>query len=138
MGRGNFIKIPNGLPGMENRLAILYTFGVLKRKLSLRRMVDVFATTPAKLYGLYPRKGSITVGADADVVIFDPSYIGKISVATSLQEVDYNPYEGFEQRGRAEKVLLRGKVSFDEGKFVGGLGQGKFIDREPYGLAYSG
>jgi dihydropyrimidinase len=138
MGRGNFIKIPNGLPGMENRLAILYTYGVLKEKLSLARMADVFATTPAKLYGLYPRKGSIAVGADADVVIFDPSYRGKISVATSLQKVDYNPYEGFEQRGRAEKVFLRGKISFEEGKFVGSLGQGKFIDREPYGLAYSG
>jgi dihydropyrimidinase len=137
MGRENFVKIPNGLPGMEHRLALLYTYGVLRGKLSLTRMVDVFATTPAKLYGLYPQKGSIAVGADADIVIFDPSYKGEISVTTSLQDVDYTPYEGFEQRGRPEKVLLRGKLSFDNGKFVGELGQGRFIHREPYGLAYA-
>lgn len=138
MGRGDFTKIPNGSPGVENRLAILYTYGVLQGKLSLQRMVDVFSTAPAKFYGLYPRKGSLTTGADADIVIFDPNYTGKISVKTSLQGLDFNSYEGMEQKGRPEKVFLRGTLSVDGGKFVGKLGQGKFVKREPYGLAYSG
>ncbi len=136
MGRGDFTKIPNGAPGVENRLAILYTYGVLTGRLSLQRMVDVFATAPAKFYGLYPRKGSISIGADADVVIFDPKYSGKISVQTSLQGIDFNAYEGFKQIGRPEKVFLRGKLSVDQGKFVGQKGQGKFLKREPYGLAF--
>jgi dihydropyrimidinase len=138
MGRGDFTKIPNGCPGVENRLAILYTYGVLTGKLSLQRMVDVFATAPARIYGMYPRKGSIVIGGDADLIIFDPDYKGKISAKTSLHEVDFNSYEGFEQRGRPEKVFLRGKLSVDGGKFVGKLGQGVFIEREPYGLAYTG
>lgn len=137
MGRGDFTKIPNGAPGMENRLAILYTYGVLTGKLSLERMVDVFAMAPAKLYGLYPRKGSISIGADADIVIFDPEYTGKIGVEKSLQGIDYNTYEGFEQKGRPEKVFLRGNLSVDGGEFVGKIGQGKFMEREPYGLAYT-
>jgi dihydropyrimidinase len=138
MGRGDFTKIPNGAPGVENRLAILYTYGVQTGTLSLQRMVDVFATAPAKFYGLYPRKGSITVGADADIIVFDPSYTGKISVETSLQGVDFNTYEGFEQRGRPEKVFLRGQLTVDGGKFVGKIGQGKFLERKPWGLAYTG
>ena len=138
MGRGDFTKIPNGCPSIENRLAILYTYGVLPGKLTRQRMVDVFATAIAKFYGLYPRKGSVVVGGDADLVVFDPQYSGKMSVRTSLQGLDYNIYEGFEQKGRAEKVLLRGKLVVDEGKYIGRLGQGKFIAREPYGLAYTG
>lgn len=138
MGRKDFTKIPNGSPGVENRLNILYTYGVLKGKLSLERMVDVFATAPAKLYGLYPRKGSITIGGDADIVIFDPDYAGIISAQSSLQGVDFSAYEGFEQRGRPDKVFLRGDLVVDQGRYVGTLGQGKFIKREPYGLAYSG
>lgn len=137
MGRGDFTKIPNGAPGVENRLAILYTYGVLTGKLSLERMVDVFATAPAKFYGLYPRKGSISVGADADIVILDPEYTGKINVETSLQGIDFNAYEGFEQKGRPEKVFLCGNLSVKDGKFVGKLGQGKFLERQPYGLAYA-
>jgi dihydropyrimidinase len=138
MGRKDFTKIPNGSPGVENRLNILYTYGVLGGKLSLERMVDVFATAPAKLYGLYPRKRSITIGGDADIVIFDPNYTGVISVQSSLQGVDFNAYEGFKQKGRPDKVLLRGDLIVDQGSYVGKLGQGKFIKREPYGLAYSG
>ena len=101
-------------------------------------MVDVFSTAPAKFYGMYPRKGSIVVGGDADVVVFDPSWEGRISVETSKQGVDYNTYEGFDQKGRPEKVYLRGNLVVDNGEFVGKIGQGKFIEREPYGLAYSG
>jgi dihydropyrimidinase len=138
MGRDDFTKIPNGAPGMEHRLVILYTYGVLTRKLSLQRMVDVFATAPAKFYGVYPRKGSISVGSDADVVVFDPNYKDKISAATSLQGIDYSPYEGFEQIGRPEKVFLRGNLIVDDGRFIGKKNQGKFIERDPYGLAYGG
>jgi dihydropyrimidinase len=138
MGRGDFTKIPNGVPGVENRLAVLYTYGVLTGKLDLQRMVDVFATAPAKFYGLYPRKGTIAVGSHADLVIFDPAYIGKISAKTSLHGIDYSGYEGLEQKGRPEKVFLRGILSVDKGKFVGNLGQGRFLEREPCGLAYGG
>ncbi len=138
MGRGDFTKIPNGAPGVENRLAILYTYGVLTGKLSLQRMVEVFATAPAKFYGLHPRKGSILVGADADLVLFDPEYSGTITVKTSLQGIDYNAYEGFSQKGRPEKVFLRGELIVDKGQYVGKAGQGKFIERQPYGAAYRG
>ena len=137
MGRGDFTKIPNGLPGVEDRLAILYTYGVIRGKLSLQRMIDVFATTPAKFYGLYPRKGSIAIGSDADLVIFDPNYTGTFSVKTSLHGVDYSGYEGSPQRGRPDKVFLRGNLTFDNGTFVGKLGQGRFLERQPCGLAYS-
>jgi dihydropyrimidinase len=136
MGRNDFTKIPNGAPGLEHRLAILYTHGVLKGKLSLQRMVDVFATTPAKLFGAYPRKGSMTVGSDADIVVFDPEYRGKISAGTSLQGIDYSPYEGFDQVGRAEKVFLRGHLIVDKGRYIAKKNLGKFIEREPYGSAY--
>ncbi len=138
MGLKEFTMIPNGAPGVENRLAILYTYGVLTGKLSLQRLVDVFATAPAKLYGLYPRKGTLSVGSDADIVIFDPTYKGKITVKTSSQGVDFNAFEGFDQNGRAEKVFLRGALTVDDSKFVGRIGQGKYIDRQPYGLAYGG
>ena len=138
MGRSDFTKIPNGCPGVQDRLAVLYTYGVLPGKLSLQRLVDVYSTAPAKFNGLYPRKGSIAVGSDADIVVFDPDYRGKFGVETSLHGVDFNSYEGMEQKGRPEKVFLRGKLTVDGGKFTGKLGQGKFIEREPYGLAYTG
>ncbi|MBC8247799.1 MAG: dihydropyrimidinase [Deltaproteobacteria bacterium] len=136
MGMEQFTGIPNGTPGVENRLAILYTYGVLTGKLSLQRMVDVFATAPAKFFGMYPHKGSIVVGGDADIVIFDPTYVGKISVETSLHGVDYSAYEGFDEKGKADKVFLRGNLVADGGKYSGQLGQGQFIERQPYGLAY--
>jgi dihydropyrimidinase len=138
IGRGDFTRIPNGAPGVENRLAILYTFGVVPGKLSLQRMVDVFATAPAKFYGMFPRKGSLTPGCDADIVVFDPEYTATISAKTSCQGVDYNAYEGFEQKGRAEKVFLRGDLIVDNGEFVGRPGQGRFVERDPYGLAFKG
>jgi len=136
MGLAGFTSIPNGTPGVENRLAILYTYGVMAGKLSLNRMVDAFATAPAKMFGMYPQKGSIAIGGDADIVIFDPEYTGTITAETSLHGVDYSSFEGFEQKGRAEKVFLRGNLSVDDGKFIGKLGQGKFIKRSPYGFAY--
>ncbi|MBN2322876.1 MAG: dihydropyrimidinase [Spirochaetes bacterium] len=138
MGRGDFTKIPSGFPGVENRLALLYSYGVRTGKLSLQRMVDVFATVPAKLFGLYRRKGSVTVGKDAGLVISDPDYRGKISAKTSLHGVDYNAYENFDQIGRVDKVFLRGKLSVHGGKFTGCLGQGRYMERETYTTAYTG
>lgn len=138
MGKDNFTQIPNGAPGVENRLAILWTYGVEKGKLSRQRLVDVFATAPAKFNGLFPQKGHIAVGSDADLVVFDPNWKGVISVKDSLQGVDYSPYEGMEQIGRPEKVYLRGKLTAEGGRFVGSEGQGKFIKGEPFGLAYKG
>lgn len=138
MGKDDFTKIPNGCPGVQDRLNVLYTYGVKTGKLSLNRLVDVFSTAPAKFNGLYPRKGSLGVGSDADIVIFDPDWKGKMGVANSLHGVDFNSYEGFDQHGRTEKVLLRGRLSVDDGKFIGDPGQGSFIRRHPYGLAYSG
>ena len=138
LGRHDFTKIPNGVPGVQSRLAILYTCGVLKGRLSLERMVDVFATAPARFYGMFPKKGAILPGSDADLVIFDPDYTGRISIATSYEGVDYSLYEGFEQKGRPEKVFLRGRLVVSDGSFIGRKGQGRFIPRSPYGLAYSG
>ena len=137
LGRGDFRKIPNGAPGIQHRLAILYTYGVAEKRLTMQRLVDAYATTPAKFYGLYPRKGSIIAGADADIVLFDSDYEGTFSVSTDKQGVDYCTYEGMAQKGRVRKVYLRGKLSVDDGEFVGELGQGQYLKREAYGLAYS-
>jgi len=136
MGKNDFSQIPNGCPGVQDRLHILYTYGVKTGKLSLNRLVDVFATAPAKFNGLYPRKGSLIVGADADIVIFDPKYKGLISVKTSLQEMDYNTFEGMKQIGRCDKVYIRGQLVAEQGKYLAGEGFGQFIPGKPYGAAY--
>jgi len=138
LGRRDFTKIPNGAPGVENRLAVLWTYGVETGKLSRQRLVDVYATAPAKFNGLFPRKGSIAVGSDADIVLYNPRWKGKMTVEGSLQGVDYCSYEGMKQSGRPEKVYLRGKLVVDGGKFVGSNDQGKYIKGEPYGAAYTG
>lgn len=138
MGYGDFTKIPNGAPGLENRLAVLWTYGVEKGKISRQQLVDIFATKPAKINGLFDRKGHIGVGYDADIVLFDPKWHGTITAKTSLQGVDYNAYEGMEQIGRADKVFLRGKLTVDDGKFIGQKGQGQFIKGKPFGLCYDG
>jgi len=138
MGREVFTKIPNGMPGVENRLAILWTYGVEKGKLSRQRLVDVYSTAPAKFNGLFPKKGNIGVGSDADIVIYNPNVRKVISVKDSLQDVDYSIFEGMKQVGVPEKVYLRGKLIVDNGKFIGEKGQGIFIKGEPYGAAYDG
>lgn len=138
MGRDDFTKIPNGAPGVENRLAVLWTYGVEKDRLSKQRLVDVYATAPAKLNGLFPRKGSIAIGSDADLVIYDPTWKGKMTVEGSLQGVDFCSYEGMEQIGRPEQVYLRGMLTVEDGNFIGEKGQGQFVTGEPYGMAYSG
>ena len=138
MGYGagkSFPDIPNGCPSLQNILNILWTYGVDQGKISRQRLVDLYATSPAKINGL-DKKGQLEVGYDADVVIFDPAYEGVISYETNLEGVDYSPFEGFRQKGRPETVFLRGKKIVDDAKYIGDKGDGKFIKGKPYGAAY--
>ena len=129
MGRSDFTKIPNGAAGVENRLTLLYSYGVSTGKLDLNRFVDLVSTRPAKIFGLYPRKGSLLVGADADIVVYDPSGEGKISASTHHQRCDRNIYEGFSVKGRVAKVVLGGRVAFSESGLKVDRGAGRFIKR---------
>ena len=138
LGIDDFTKIPNGAPSVQYRLNILWTYGVRRGKISRQKLVDVYSTAPAKLNGLFPRKGDIAPGSDADLVIFDDTYEGVISVEDSLEGVDYCAFEGMEQKGRVEKIFLRGKLSVDDGRFVGEKGQGRLLKGEPFGSAYQG
>jgi dihydropyrimidinase len=136
MGKEDFTKIPNGGNGIENRIALLYSYGVVPGKISINRFVDIMSTTPAKMFGLYPQKGTIAVGSDADIIIFDPDQKATISAATQRQGTDYNCYEGMESHGVIETVLLRGKVIVRDCEYAGELGDGEFQKRQPFGLAY--
>jgi dihydropyrimidinase len=131
MGRGDFTKIPNGIPSLEDRINVLYTVGVKNGRLNLHRFVDCASTQAAKLFGLYPRKGDIRVGGDGDLVIFDPNYTGKISAATHHMNIDYNPFEGMSLQGRVKTVAVRGQIAVRDGEFVGDPTRGKFLRREP-------
>lgn len=130
LGRESFNKIPNGAPGIEARMALLYTNGVGAGKLSLQRFVEVTATNPAKIFGLYPSKGTIAVGSDADMVLFDPNVKKRIEKSELHENVDYTPYEGFEVTGYPVMTILRGKVIVEKNHFVGQKGAGKFIRRQ--------
>ena len=129
----DFTKIPNGIPSIEERVKLLYTYGVCENKLSLNQFVAVASTNSARLFNL-PGKGDIAEGFDADLVIFDPQYKGKISAQTQEMNVDYSGFEGWDVTGRAEAVTVRGKVQVRDGKFVGEQGHGKLVKREavPY------
>ncbi len=129
-GLDTFIHIPPGLPGIESRLALLYTFGVRAGRISLNRWVDCCAASPARLFGLYPRKGSLTPGADADIVIFDPDKEVVISHEMLHERVDYTPYEGFKLQGYPVMTILRGKPLVSDGKYIGGAAKGKFLVRQ--------
>jgi dihydropyrimidinase len=131
MGRGDFTKIPNGIPSLEDRINVLYTHGVCEGRLDLNQFVDCASTQAAKLFGLFPRKGTIAVGSDADLVVYDPKYKGTISVKNQYMAVDYNPFEGWEIKGRPHAVTVRGEVVARDGKFVGQIGRGKLLKREP-------
>ena len=135
-GIDNFAKIPNGCPSMQDRLAMLWTQGVETGKISRQRFVDIFSTTPAKVVGLYPQKGLLSPGADADIVIYDPAYRGIITHKDSYECTDYAAFEGFEKKGIADMVFLRGKLMALRGKLVGKKGGGKYIKPKPYGLCY--
>ncbi len=131
MGRGDFTKIPNGIPSLEERINLLYTHGVKTGRLDLHTFVNVASTQVAKTFDLFPRKGAIQPGADADLVIFDPEYRGVISATTQSMNVDYSAFEGWPIEGRPSAVSVRGEVAVRDGKFVGTLGRGRFLQREP-------
>jgi dihydropyrimidinase len=132
LGKDDFTKIPNGGPGIEHRLSLIYTGGVHGKRFSANRFVEVVSTAPAKLFGLYPRKGTVAVGSDADLVIFDPSEQQVISVKTHHMRVDYSMFEGIQITGVPKTVLSRGRPVIDAGKFVGRPGSGQFIRRQTY------
>jgi len=129
LGRGNFAKIPNGLPGVEDRFTLIYDGGVRGGHIDLNRFVELVATAPAKLFGLWPRKGTIAPGSDADIVVFDPEAERVLSAATHHMNVDYSCYEGRSVRGVPEVVMQRGAVLVDQGKLLATPGQGKFLPR---------
>lgn len=131
LGRGDFRKIPNGLPGVEDRVDLLHDGGVIAGRISRERWVEIVATAPARLFGLYPRKGVVAVGSDADLVIYDPTAKHTISAKTHHMDVDYSCYEGREVTGRSDIVLSRGEVIVRDGAFLGARGRGRFLRRSP-------
>lgn len=137
LGKDDFTKIPNGGPIVEDRVSILFSEGVEKGRISLNQFVDIMSTRSAKLFGLYPQKGTIAVGSDADVVIFDPSAERVISAETHHMAADYNPFEGMKIKGEPVSVLSRGEYVIKDKQFVGKLGTGKYIKRAKYGKLLS-
>ena len=131
LGKDSFVSIPNGIPGIEDRVNLLYTHGVKRGRLDLDRFVDSASTRAAKLFGLFPRKGTIAVGGDADLVVYDTNYRGKVSAKTQHVNNDYSGFEGVDIEGRPSVVTVRGKVQVRDGKFVGERGRGKMLKREP-------
>lgn len=133
LGQASFAAIPNGCPGIEDRMMIMYTHGVQTGRISLNRWVELCCTNPAKLFGCYPQKGAITPGADADIVIWDPNKQVTISAATQHQNTDYNLYEGWNVTGAPSTVLSRGRVLVQDGEWKGEQGAGKFVARRAFG-----
>jgi dihydropyrimidinase len=129
LGRADFTKTPNGVPGLGDRMPVLWTFGVGAGRLSLNRFVEVCCTNPAKIFGLYPKKGTLAVGADADVVIWDPRKTRVVDAANSHQRVDYNLYEGWTLTGLPARVYRRGKLIVDGDRWLGRAGDGRFTPR---------
>jgi dihydropyrimidinase len=129
LGRGDFSKIPNGGPGVENRMSLIHHHGVTQGRINLNRFVELTSTAAAKIFGLFPKKGTIAVGSDADVVIFDPNREQTIGAATHHMRVDYSAYEGWRVRGVTETVLSRGRVIVENNDFKGKAGAGRFIKR---------
>ena len=136
LGKDDFTKIPNGGPGIEHRLQLLYSGGVVEKRISLNRWVELCSTTPAKMFGLYPRKGTIAAGSDADIVIWDPEKEYTISAHTHHMCTDYSMFEGKKMKGNAETVFSRGEVIVKENKFLGKSGRGQFVKRDTYAGAW--
>ena len=128
LGVGDFSKIPNGIPGVEHRLDLIFQ-GVERGEISLARWVDVTSTTPARMFGLFPKKGVLAPGSDADIVLYDPDATHTFSAATHHMNVDYSAYEGLEVRGQVKTVLARGVVVIEGNQFVGRPGSGQFLQR---------
>ncbi len=129
LGKGDFSKIPNGAPGVETRMALMFDGGVVAGRITASRWIELTSTTPAKIMGMFPRKGTIAVGSDADIVIWDPKASQTLSAKTHHMRVDYSPYEGRKVKGKAVTVLSRGEVIVEKNRFVGKKGRGKFIKR---------
>ena len=129
LGKGDFRKVPNGLPGVEDRLDLLHDGGVVGGRITKERWVEISSTAPAKLFGMYPRKGAVVVGADADLVVYDPNRKHTISAKTHHMDVDYSCYEGRSVQGGSDVVLSRGSVIVRNGEFTGRKGAGKFVKR---------
>ena len=130
LGKGDFRKVPNGLPGVEDRVDLLHDGGVIGGRMTRERWVEVNSTAPAKLFGMYPRKGTVAVGSDADLVVYDPNRKRTISARTHHMDVDYSCYEGREVQGASDIVLSRGTVIVRDGKFTGTKGHGRFVKRD--------
>ncbi len=129
LGRDNFTAIPNGLPGVENRMELIFDGGVSAGRINLNRFVEITSAVPAKMFGLYPQKGSIAVGSDADIVIIDPERVHTLSVETHHMDVDYSAYEGREITGKVETVIARGKTLISDGQYHGSKGDGRYLRR---------
>lgn len=136
LGRDDFRKIPNGASGLENRLHLTYQGGVNESRISLNKWVEVNSTAPAKIFGMYPRKGTIAVGSDADIVIWNPDTEHTISSESHHMNVDYSMFEGKHIKGDAEIVLSKGKVIVENNQFKGSPGNGSFIKRDAFGSAW--
>jgi dihydropyrimidinase len=131
LGRDDFSKIPNGAPGIETRLTLVHDGGVRPGRITLNRFVELCSTTPAKMFGLFPRKGTIAVGSDADIVVFDPKKTTTLGVKTLHMKVDYNPYAGRTVHGAPSPVIVNGNVVIEGDRFVGRKGAGRFLRRGP-------
>src|SRR6478736_4836607 len=129
MGKDDFSKIPNGHPAIENRMELLFSEGVAKNKITLNKYVEVSSTNAAKIFGMFPKKGTIAVGSDADIVLFDPNEKHRLSASTHHMNVDYSGYEGWELTGKVKTVLLRGKVAIDNNACLIDKGYGQFVKR---------
>jgi len=137
-GSNDFTKIPNGGPGIENRMELLYHFGVHKGRFSVSRWIDMVSTNPAKMFGLYPKKGVLEVGSDADVVIWNPQAEHTISAASHHMRVDYSMFEGMTVCGKADTVISRGEIIVEENEWHGMPGRGRYLKRSCYAAAWGG
>ena len=135
LGRGDFRKVPNGLPAVEDRVDLLHDGGVAGGRFSRERWVEVISTAPAKMFGMYPKKGAIAVGSDADIVVYDPNAKRTISASTHHMDVDYSCYEGRVVQGRSDIVMSRGAIVVRDGEFTGSAGHGRFLKRAPADFA---
>jgi dihydropyrimidinase len=136
LGKSDFTKIPNGGPGIENRLQLIYHYGVNESKLTLNRFVELTSTSPAKIFGMYPKKGEIAEGSDADIVLWDPQASHIITAKTHHMRVDYSMFEGYEVQGNARTVFSRGELIVDQGNFLGKPGRGNYLKRTARGGAW--
>jgi len=137
LGKDDFTKIPNGGPGIENRLQLLHHYGVNAGKITLNRFVEITSTAPARIFGMWPKKGTIAPGSDADIVVWDPKAEHTISAKTHHMRVDYSMFEGFRVSGNARQVFSRGELIVDQGRFIGGAGRGRYLRRAARGGAWS-